>query len=89
MPYEIQLMHALGAETPEEAINIMQANGIKPQDISKYIGQKNLVKNNQNYFKNQLMQSPPEEVKLSRRQQLGLDPIPIETQEKIKIYQEY
>ena len=33
MPYEVQLMHALGAETPEEAINIMQANGIKPQDI--------------------------------------------------------
>jgi hypothetical protein len=30
MPYEVQLMHALGAETPEEAINIMQANGIKP-----------------------------------------------------------
>lgn len=52
MPYEIQLMHALGAETPEEAINIMQANGIKPQDISKYIGQSNLIKNNQNYFKN-------------------------------------
>lgn len=23
MPYEVQLMHALGAETPQEAINIM------------------------------------------------------------------
>lgn len=52
MPYEVQLMHALGAETPQEAINIMQANGIKPQDIQKYIGQKNMVKNSQNYFNN-------------------------------------
>lgn len=49
MPYEVQLMHALGAETPQEAINIMQANGIKPQDIQKYLGQKNLGKS-QNYF---------------------------------------
>lgn len=23
IPYEVQLMHALGAETPEEAMNIM------------------------------------------------------------------
>lgn len=67
IPYEVQLMHALGAETPEEAMNIMQANGIKPQDISKYIESKNYGKISNKYFNNQLMQSPPEEVKLSRR----------------------
>jgi hypothetical protein len=33
MPYEVQLMKALGASSPEEALAIMNATGLKQEDI--------------------------------------------------------
>ena len=33
MSYEMQLMRSLGADSVEEAMTIMQAAGLKPEDI--------------------------------------------------------
>lgn len=37
MPYELQVMKALGASSPEEALAIMQATGLKQEDISRLL----------------------------------------------------
>ena len=37
MPYELQLMKALGAQSPEEAMAIMSAAGYKQEDIPKLL----------------------------------------------------
>jgi hypothetical protein len=37
MPYELQLMKALGASSPEEALAIMSAAGYKQEDIPKLL----------------------------------------------------
>ena len=37
MPYELLLMKALGASSPEEALAIMQATGLKQEDIPKLL----------------------------------------------------
>jgi len=33
IPYELQLMKALGAESVEEAMQIVKAAGLKPDDV--------------------------------------------------------
>lgn len=60
-------MNALGAETPQEALNLMKANGLSSQDIQKLLNKKNYSKNSNSSNNNQMMPVPPEEVKLSRR----------------------
>ena len=37
MPYELLLMKALGTSTPEEAFAIMNATGLKQEDIPKLL----------------------------------------------------
>ena len=42
MPYELQLMKALGANSPEEAYAIMNAAGLEKEDIPKLLLERQL-----------------------------------------------
>ena len=66
----MQLMKSLGAESIEEAMQIIQAAGIKPDDVPGLLASHGLGGEAQE----QQLEAP----KLTRRQELGIDPIPEE-----------
>lgn len=57
MPYEMQLMRALGADSVEEAMQIAEAAGLKPEDIPKLLESQGLTSN----------KDKPPKVELTRR----------------------
>lgn len=71
--YELQLMRSLGADSVEEAMEIIQAAGIKPEDIPSL-----LMSNGLSPKESNPMPTLPEPPKLTRKQQLGMEPIPPE-----------
>lgn len=64
-------MQSLGAESMEEAMMIASAAGIKPEDIPQFMASQGMYMGGQ-----QPPPAVPGEQKLTRRQQLGIDPIP-------------
>lgn len=71
--YELQLMRSLGADSVEEAMEIIQAAGIKPEDIPSL-----LMSNGLSPKESNPVPTLPEPPKLTRKQQLGMEPIPPE-----------
>ena len=68
--YEMQLMRSLGTDTIEEAMQIIKAAGIREEDVPAL-----LMSNGLGGAPNPPMAEPP---KLTRKQQLGIEPIPPE-----------
>ena len=68
--YNDKVMKALGVTSMEEALQIMDSAGIQPEDINELI-----------MSSSSKDQEKPKQVQLTRRQQLGIDPIPPEIQE--------
>ena len=64
--YQQQFMKALGADSIEEAMMIAKAAGIQQQDIPQFMASQGMLPPG--------VAGPPRE--LTRRQQLGIDPIP-------------
>ena len=73
-------MKALGASSPEEALAIMQATGLKQEDIPKLLMERQMEDQIGMQTPPNMNQTPPEPVKLTRKQQLGMEPIPPEVQ---------
>lgn len=66
-------MKSLGADSIEEAMNIMQAAGLKPEDIPGLLMNNGMQPNVPQ--KPIISMEPP---KLTRKQEMGIDPIPPE-----------
>ena len=65
-------MQALGADSVDEAMSIAQAAGIKPEDVPGMLISSGMMPSDKdNYEKDEDQKEP----KLTRRQQLGIDPI--------------
>ena len=69
--YNYLLVKALGADSIEEAVHIVKAAGIQPDDLPELL------------IDQAMQDARPKEQKLTRRQQLGIDPIPSAEQLKV------
>jgi hypothetical protein len=76
--YEMQLMRSLGTDSIEEAMQIIKAAGIKEEDVPALLMNNGLVGDVP-------PRAPPmpEAPKLTRKQQLGIEPIPPELMAQI------
>lgn len=75
--YEMQLMRSLGTDTIEEAMQIIKAAGIKEEDVPALLMSNGL---GGGAPKPAMAAEPP---KLTRKQQLGIEPIPPELMAQI------
>lgn len=76
--YEMQLMRSLGTDTIEEAMQIIKAAGIKEEDVPALLMSNGL--GGGGAPKPPMSAEPP---KLTRKQQLGIEPIPQELMAQI------
>ena len=85
-------MQALGVTSMPEAISVMQAMGMKPEDVPAFLAQKQREEMMANVggthgllqMQSENQAPPAEPIKLTRRQQLGVDPIPPEVLQQIE-----
>ena len=77
IPLEVQMMKAFGVDSPQEAMMMMHAMGLQPEDLPKLLE-----------ARQQQEEKAKEPVQLTRRQQLGIDPIPPEVLAQIEAQQQ-